>query len=540
MPLNDLQILEIRSTGSYRNLVFFIDEPIPTIQHANFEAINLMADEKIKKLIKRPSDSEGGMAVGERFAYRYDETQESEQYEIVPYEVYKMELKKSLRPGFVGWTKLSVLRIHNCYLDELEWEMFAGMDALEHLSLEHNEIKVIPKITFYGTPHLKTLSLARNDILDLHYLDLAGLLELEHLDISSNNLTKLSEETFPPFPNLNKLDLRENPIEFILPMTFSIFNTTKEIVLGSKSTALDLANTHEAFIALDQLISLNLLNVKSPSLNQTIFTGLKQVERLRIQGSIQRIELDAFVEMPKLKELILSGCGISEISMDAFYGANNLRIIDLSFNQLSKIPFGLFDDKQRLQEIYLQNNNLKKLPEHFFSIKSLKLIRLTDNPWKCSCEMSEWSQAVTNSIRMNKLSAADKQCIRNPKTGKIEHCDNEFDDFPQYSYGFDKKMSPLCLDVSANKLKDVYFVVRHNFKCSHPLAQLSKSKIDKERMRNKIALTIEKLQSDKQKKRYPWTSNAMTRINKSDFNVQRTLSSNAEIIEEQVLSNDVL
>lgn len=534
-PLSDLEILEVRSSGAYQNLIFLIDEPIDSVKYANFESVDLITDEKLKKLLKRPSESHGGISVGSRFTYKNDESQDADEYEIVPYDVYKVELSKAMRPSFVNWNNLIMLRIHNCYLDELEWEMFAELNNLEYLSLEHNGITKITPFTFKGVPHLKTLSLARNDIQDINYLDMVGLQELEYLDLSSNNLSKISEDTIAPFTSLKKLDLQENPIEHLPPMTFAILNTTEELILGSKSIALDLDNTHDAFVSLDRLRTMELLNAKSTSLDQTIFTGLMAVERFKMYGSVKRIELDTFAEMPKLKEVILNNCEISEISMDAFYGASDLRIIDLSHNQLTKIPLGLFDSKPQLQEIYLQNNYLKSLPENFFSLESLKLARLTDNRWKCSCDMSKWNQAVTNSIRLNKLSSKDKHCIRNPKTGRFEHCDHEFDDFPQYSYGFDNKMSPLCHDISDNfKLKNVFSAVRKNYNCSHPLTKSAEKKLQKERMKNKFKLyTIEKLSSEKPKKNFPWTR----KLSKSE--ITKNTNSDYKVQEQQLLSNDV-
>lgn len=545
LQFNDLQILEIRSTGTNRNLLLLIDEPMPTLRHANFESIKLMADEKIKKQIKyqHPSETYDYVPEGSRYAYKNDDVEiENEEVEIVPYHVYKMELSKSMRPNFFGWKDLEVMRIHNCHLDELEWEMFASLEHLEHLSMEHNDIKVIPPFAFYGALHLKTLSLAHNEILDMHYLALAGLLDLEHLDLSSNNLTKLSEATFPPFPSMKSVDLRENSIEFILPMTFAILNTTKELILGSKSNALDLANTKEAFISLDQLKVMNILNVKSPSLHQTLFTGLKEVNRLRLNGSVERIEYDAFAEMPKLKELTLSACGISDISMDAFFGIKNLRIIDLSHNQLSSIPLGLFDEQKHLQEIYLQNNNLRKLPTNFFVPSSLKLVRLIDNNWDCSCEMSDWNQAITNSIRVSKSTTSkDKNCIRNPKTGEIDYCNEKFDDYSQYSYGYDNKMSPLCNDNSLNqKPKSVYYVLRHSIQCPPHQFKVVEKKLSK----NKLQITMQKLaRSDGQ---FNGDDGQMSvnskKMRKSHYNnkVKRIMTQNAKILHEQVRSNNVV
>lgn len=557
LQFTDLQILEIRSTGSNRNLLFLIDESMPTLKHVNFESIQINADEKIKKRImyRHPSETYDYVPEGGRYAYKNEADDDSgeKEIEIVPYDVYKMELTKSMRPNFFGWNDLEVLRIHNCHLDEVEWEMFAGLEHLQHLSLEHNGIKVVAAFAFYGALHLKTLSLARNDILDLHYLALAGLLDLEYLDLSMNNLTKLSEATFPPFPNMKSLDLKENPIEFILPMTFAILNSTKELIFGSKTTALDLANTNGAFLSLDQLKMLNIQNLKSPSLYQTLFTGLKDVERLRLKGSIERIEYDAFAEMPRLRELILSDCGIFDISMDAFFGVKELRTIDLSHNQLFLIPFGLFDEQKQLQEIYLQNNQLAKLPKNFFSSVALKLVRLTDNPWDCSCEMSDWNQAVTNSIRLSKISSSeDENCIRNPKTGKIDYCNEQFIDFPQYSYGFDNKMSPLCNDNAINqKSKSVFYVLRHSIKCSAPAtAQHSKKKSEKQRIHNKLAVTMEKPdrtnEHANEKSSDPaiswstqqWNSKKFRKM-QLDNKVKRTMSQNAKILHEQIHSNNV-
>lgn len=557
LQFDDLQILEIRSTGSSRNLEFFIDKSMPTLKHVNFESIKIIADEKIKKSIKmqHPSETYDYAPEGERYTYNNEETKEfTDEIEIVPYDVYKMELTKSMRPNFFDWHSLEVLRIHNCHLDEVEWEMFAGLENLQHLSLEHNDIKVIPPFAFYGALHLKTLSLANNDILDLHYLALAGLLDLEHLDLSVNNMSKLSEATFPPFPNLKSVDLQNNPIEYILPMTFAIMNTTKVLMLGSKSTGLDLANTNGAFLSLDQLKQLNIMNMRSPSLHQNLFTGLEELERLRMKGYIERIEYDAFSEMPQLKELILSGSGIVEISMDAFFGIKDLRIIDLSHNQLALIPAGIFDEQRQLQEIYLENNYLRKLPRNFFAIESLKLVRLTNNHWECSCEMSDWNQATTNSIRLNKKTTSrDENCIHNPKTGRIDYCNGQYDDFPQYSYGFDNKMSPHCNDSSTSRdLQNVYYVLRHSIQCSQPMSQLNRKKLEKQREKNKLIQTMGKFSRSKEFKSneksmenisswsaQQWSSKKIRKM-QYDNKVKRTMTHNAKILNEQVHSNNVV
>lgn len=526
------------------------------IKHVNFESIKIVANESIAKMHKNsqhPSEVYDYVPESQRDAYDLSDEPEIEEkedfeIEILPYDVYLLELEKSRRATFVGWNDLEVLRIHNCRMDEIYWEMFDGLTKLQHLSLEHNEIKVIPPFAFYGALNIKTLSLAGNSILDLHYRALAGLLELKYLDLSSNNLTKLSEMTFPPFPNLDEIDLRNNPIEFILPLTFAIVNSTKQLILGSKEVALNLGNTAGAFLALDHLNVLNIINVTTPSLYQSMFAGLKNLERLKMKGTIERIELDAFAEMPRIKELILSDCGIFEISMDAFYGVKNLRTVDLSKNQLFVVPHDLFEEQKHLTEVYLHQNQLTKLPKNFFKLPSLKLVRLTDNPWICSCEMLDWIQAATNSIRLTQITSTTAvQCIHNPKTGKLEGCSQEYDDFPRYTYGFDNKMSPLCGGgPNEHKYHSVYYALRHTVGCSQPTA-LSKQKAGK-RAQNKLQLTMDKLARTKnelssEKFDLSWSAQQRRakRLRKQQSNnkLKRTLNKNAKILKEQVFSNNI-
>lgn len=545
LQLPDLEILEIRGTGSNRNLIFEINETMPKVKYANFELIELIADGNLNtKYIthqQHPSDTYEYVPKNERSAYNV--TLEIEQeIEIVPYDVYVQEKHNSRRATFIGWNSLEILRIHDCQLDEVYWEMFEGLVKLEHLSLENNDIKVVPPFAFYGALNVKSLSLARNSILDMNYRALAGLLELEYLDLSSNNLTKLSELTFPPFPNLKSAILLENPIEFILPMTFGIMNGTSELSLGSESVAFDLTNSNGAFLALDNLISLTLWNITASGFYQSSFTGLKNLQRLRLRGSLVKIEYDAFSEMPLMTELILSECNISEISMDAFYGVKELRIVDLSSNQLTSIPPGLFDEQNQLQEIYLQKNRLKSLPKDFFALPSLKLVRLIKNPWFCTCEMSDWKQEITNNVRVGILrkNSVVEDCIRNPKTGEIQHCSGPIDEVPQYTYKFDNRMSPVCSETKKRK-RSVYYALRHTIKCpTKPLKSLKRDQIQDTGIIKsvQIAETINPrpVESWENQQRLAKSQRKAQREQK----IKRTMSRNAKILREEIHSQPVV
>lgn len=472
----------MRGTTLDQNLIFLIDEPLPRIRHANFEAVKLTADEKLNSRhvqSQHPSETYEYIPDSERDAYNVS-VEIDQEVEIVPYDVYRMEIERSKRPTFVGWGGLEVLRIHFCHFDQIYWEMFDGMANLRHLSLERNSIKIIPPFAFFGAMHIKTLSLAHNNILELHYRALAGLLDLEYLDLSYNNLTRLSEVTFPPFPSLKVADLQHNTIQLIFPMTFAIMNATKELSLGAEEFgAFDLSFSSGAFLSLDQLEVLSLQNVNISQLHQKIFAGLRNIERLHINGSVGSIEFDAFSEMPNIRELKLSECELSDISMDAFYGIRDLRVVDLSNNRLSTLSPGLFDDQKRLEEIYLQNNLLTSLPAGFFAATSLKLVRLTGNPFECNCEMSEWKDSVTNTARGKRVTQSSfSLCYSRAKSWDL--CDgNEdaADDFPKWNYEFDNRLSPRCDGGPRNaRHQTVYYALRRSLKCLRPQS-LKKQKL---------------------------------------------------------------
>lgn len=443
------------------------DEPLAQVKHANFEAVTLVGVEQAKRRPNyqtyNPSDHFDYVPESEKVEYNVTkliiEPKEEDEIEIVPYEVYLMEKKKAKVITFYGWKTLEILRIHDCHLDELYWEIFDGLESLEHLSLEHNQIKVVPPFTFFGAMNIKTLSLARNFVLDLHYRALAGLLVLEQLDLSYNNITKLSELSFPPFPKLEMLDLRYNPIKFIFPATFGVMNGTKQMSFGSSEAALDL-NTEDNFQHLSILDELVIMNATAEAITAGTLRGLDRLEKLIIRGDLSRIEFDAFSGKPYLRELSLKECNIQEISMDTLFGITNLEIIDLSFNKLTSIPQGLFDEQHQLREIYLQDNQLMELPHNFFDLPALKLARLNNNPWVCNCEMANWKQGVTNAVKVEKIKTVE--------------------------YVYSKPLSPRC-DGNPEPIKgrSLYYALRRDLRCN---MKKYRAKADRKRKEKKERL----------------------------------------------------
>lgn len=176
------------------------------------------------------------------------------------------------------------------------------------------------------------------------------------------------------------------------------------------------------------------------------------LRKLKLRGKIYSIEFDAFSSLTEMEELDLADCHINDISMDAFIGCKKLRVVNLSSNNISYIPSGLFDDQSQIEEIYLNNNQLITLPNTFFQKRMLMVARLTNNPWKCSCDMANWKTKITN----QEPAPITERCINDFLTGKELSC-RKF-----RSYKFNKKLAPRCENFNG---RSVYYVLRKQMQC---------------------------------------------------------------------------
>lgn len=155
--------------------------------------------------------------------------------------------------------------------------------------------------------------------------------------------------------------------------------------------------------------------------------------------------------MERLRELDLSQCGIMELSMDALMGLKGLTTLILSHNNLTQLPNGLLDEQQQLEMVQLQGNQLKTLPTSFFQQKHLRVTRLDQNPWQCSCDMVHWQAKLTNAVRIPSV----KQCVRDIDGQEIS-CRHVV------GYEMDKSLVPRCANYNG---RSVYYVMRKQLHC---------------------------------------------------------------------------
>lgn len=372
--------------------------------------------------------------------------------EILPYNVYKMQ--NSIISTFSHLSNLKFLRLYECHLETITWEMFDGLVAMETLSLEGNDIIEIPEFAFYGMPNLKILILSNNKLTNIRSETLAGLFHLEHLDISRNQLHHLSDTTFAPLPKLTSLDIRDNPITEVDASTFEVTNGTRVLFIGNENNALNLHSY--ALNGLNELEKLLIYGLNVPTLQKSLLKGTPNLKYLELRGKIDSIYFDAFTGSLLLETLILKNCSLKSISMDTFYGLTNLKILDLSDNQLQSLPSGVFDMLSSLDEIILTNNKLTSLPFHVFSkVTNVKMIRLDENPWNCSCKLFHWPPHAVNKVKHVRMT--EKCNYRYDKTPC--HIESE-----QY-YAYNSQVVPKCKTPTMYEGWNALHVVHKKLNC---------------------------------------------------------------------------
>ena len=388
-------------------------------------------------------------------AYNREESDfksDSDEIEIVPYEVYKQQTQPQLAP-FQHLKKLKYLRVAHAKLDKVGPELLDGLHQLHTLTLEYNKIKVIPTDMFNQVPHLRHLSLAHNSIIQLEAECLEGLKRLMTIDLDYNEINMIGPASLPSLPSLKTFRLIENPIIEILPDAFATINSTENIVIGSLNTSIDI---HEnSFRFLFNLKNLVVNNVSLVSLQSAVLSGMPQVESIEIHGHIFDIDYDAFSATPNLKTLNLSHCHLEQLSIDAFYGLKSLVALDMSYNSLSSLSPGTFDHLINLRELYLHHNLLSTLPLGIFLPISPKLIQLHHNPWLCSCDLLQLKPSITNKVRR--------------MSHVICRWDEKFDancSKTQDRLVYDVRVAPLCHEPKELRGHDVYHAALRHMKCA--------------------------------------------------------------------------
>ncbi|XP_019872550.2 chaoptin [Aethina tumida] len=309
--------------------------------------------------------------------------------------------------------------------------VFRGMDNLEELELDENDLEYIPEGTFENIQHLQMLKITNNKLKHMRDIPICETKKLKMLNLEHNMISTLSNfkfscnkhrdsiglslnddmlnvgiqdnsylNTSETFTNLIMLNLKHNSITDI-GLSLADLKGLKIIDLeGNNLKTIRLAQ----FDGLDSLEKINLRNNKIKMIDDAVFLKKPYLYNLNLEGNlITKINLNSTTtlrhlnlahnklvltslsilnNLKGLKELVISNNQISEIIPNEFRNFTSLEILDVSSNNLT-LHNESFNDLKSLQNLIISNNNIKRLPSGVFATTlELKTLDISHNQFE--------------------------------------------------------------------------------------------------------------------------------------------------------------
>ncbi|XP_052723703.1 receptor-like protein EIX2 [Vigna angularis] len=365
-------------------------------------------------------------------------------------------------------------------------EFLGSLTNLRYLDLSSSHFSGQIPTQISSLSHLKYLNLARN-----YYLEgsippqLGNLSRLQYLDLSVNSLNGNILSQLGNLSRLQYLDLRYNSFEGFIPSQLGNLSNLNKLYLGGYDSALKIVTSDQWLSNLNSLTHLSFISISnfnsSPSCLRTI------------------------AKLPKLRELSLIECGLSDHFLLSFNPSNsnfstslsvldlsrnsftqpmifpwlsnttsNLVGLDLSWNLLKGEDLKSFMNICTLRSLYMSGNNmtedLSSILYNFSSAcvrYSLQELSLRDNQIRGSLpDLSAFLNLKTFDLSSNQLSGKISEGTRLPS-----HLEQLLIMSNSLEGGVPKSFGSTCtlelLDLSDNKLsEDLTVIFNHLSGCS--------------------------------------------------------------------------
>ncbi len=305
--------------------------------------------------------------------------------------------------AFATLLRLVALDLSGNKLSRLDRRLLSPLTSLQLLDLRGNRLHAMAGDAFLSQYNLHTLRLDDNGIESLHPRSFSGLSVLSSLSLASNRLQDVRPEVVENLTSLADLDLSGNLFDGV-PSEAMAALTRLQRVDFSKNMISDMSSTG----ALDGLAAVREIKLSENGIEKVdaaVFTGgaVVSLEVLDLSGNrIKQLEQGIFSSLRNLKALRLQGNILEDIN-GILTGQTGLKELNVSSNRLQWFDYAFIP--KNLERLDISHNQIEELG-NYYKLDSgfgLKLLRAEGNKIKAVRPLSLPSSVEQALLRDNRI-----------------------------------------------------------------------------------------------------------------------------------------
>ncbi|XP_070508351.1 leucine-rich repeat-containing protein 15-like [Chironomus tepperi] len=248
--------------------------------------------------------------------------------------------------------------------------LFGATRSLEVISLPFSRLTSFPDNLLTNMPNLTRFDVRNNQLRHISPSNFISALNLQDIDISMNSI--IDTQTVVSLLNghfgLRRIILSSNPFPMFNFNFLTQFQNLEELWIGSNN---NLTGIGWQFLP-RTLQVLRIYSVSEP-VPENAFVGVPNLTYLDISGyGIKSFEPDTFKPLVNLDRLDIMGTHITTFHPDQFTSQGKLRALHLSFNDIEELPDRVFTPlvnlgfNESVHGLFMFGNRLRRLSASSF------------------------------------------------------------------------------------------------------------------------------------------------------------------------------